>query len=433
MAPGFNPSPDHRRNFAALLGDYFFFGVALSFINQTTVLPSLVRQLTASAPLIGLVTTLQSGGWLLPQLFVANYVAGKPLKKRYIIVPAFIGRVTYPLLALVIWRWAIPHPQITLALFFLALAFFFLCDGLASVPWLDVLSKSLSPQQRGRLIGLAQMSTGLASVGVGLAVRRILGPSGPGFPDNYALLFAIASGFFFLSLLSFAQLQEQQERASWTDYLSRLRSVLSQDHSFRRVTIVRLLIGGSNMAMPFYVVYALDKLHFDPETVGLFISVQVIGGILSGLLMGYINEHHGTRAVIRLSGWLAIGAPLLALTIPWVRTWLPAGLLPYAYAMIFAALGALVNANMAGFVNYILEIAPAEDRPAYIGLANTLSSVVLVAPFLGGWILQATSYPVLLTVTAGLCLAGLLLSGWLEEPRHRHVSAASSQGATMSP
>ncbi len=422
MSPNSNLPPHYRRNFAALLGDYFFFGVAMSFVSQTTVIPSLVRQLTDSTPLIGLVTTLQSGGWLLPQLLAANYVAGKLLKKPYIVIPALVGRTTYPLLALAIWWLALPHPNLTLILFFLVLTAFIACDGLASVPWFDVFSKSLPPERRGRLIGIAQMGTGVAGVGVGLAVRQILGPNGPGFPANYALLFAIASGFFFLSLLSFIQLREQpeevpQDRQPWSAFLSRLTAVMRTDHAFRLVIIVRLLVAWSNMAVPFYVIYALDVLHFDQGVVGVFLSAQVIGGILSGLVMGYISEHKGTRAVIRLTAWMAVGAPLLALSISWLHLSLSVGLLLYLYALIFVVLGALVNANMAGFMNYILEIAPAADRPVYVGLANTLSSLVLIAPFLGGWVLQVSSYSVLLVATAAICLVGLIASGWLDEPR----------------
>ncbi|MCD6291165.1 MAG: MFS transporter [Anaerolineae bacterium] len=423
--------PDYRRNFAALLGDFFFFGVASSFLNQTTVLPSLVRQLTSSAPLVGLVATLQNGGWLLPQLIVANYVASKPLKKRYILIPAAIGRLSYPLLALVIWQLAIPHPDVALAVFFLVITFFAVSDGLASVPWFDVLSKSLSPELRGRLVGIAQMSTGIASVLVGVVVHRILGPEGPPFPDNYALLFAIASGSFFLSLLSISSLREHpgkvsQERPSWRAFMARLVQVVREHKAFRLVIITRLLIRWGDMAAPFYVVYALDVLHFDQGAVGLFISAQVIGGIISGLVMGYVAEHEGTRKIIRISGWLAVGTPLLALGIPMLRPLSPAGLLPYLYALVFAAMGALMNANMAGFMNYILEIAPETERPAYVGLANTLGSLILLAPFLGGWVLEAFSYGVLLTVTAMVCLAGLIVSRWLEEPRQRRMATASA-------
>ena len=71
-----------------------------------------------------------------------------------------------------------------------------------------------------------------------------------------------------------------------------------------------------------------------------------------------------------------------------------------------------------GFLNFILELAPVEERTTYIALTNTLCGVLLVVPFLGGWILQATSYPVLFAVTAIGTTLALVLSFRLKEPRN---------------
>lgn len=434
MAVQSTSASDTRRNFLALWGDYFFFGVAMHFLSQTTVLPSLVRHLTDSAPLIGLVSTIQTGGWLLPQLIAANYVADKPLKKRYVAIPALAGRLLYPFLAWAIWAWAEPHPRLTLALFYLAYSLFVLADGLASVPWFDVFSKSLPPRLRGRLVGWAQMTMGIAGIGAGLAVGRILGAEGPGYPANYALLYLIASVSLGLSLLSFLQVRERpsQEvaaRMPWAHFLPQLARVLREDRSFRALIITRLLVGWSGMAMPFYVVYALDVLGFQPGVIGTFVSAQVVGGILSGAAMGYIGEHKGTRAVIRFAAVFALASPLTALALAFVREALPVGWLIYAYSLIFAALGALANANMAGFMNYILEIAPEAERPLYVGLANTLSSLVLLAPLVGGLILEAASFHGLMLATAAVTAMGFILSLGLGEPRERAARVAELSGA----
>jgi hypothetical protein len=53
---------DHRRNTLAYLGDHLFFGVGMSFASQATVLPSLVRELSDSALLVGLVSAIATGG-----------------------------------------------------------------------------------------------------------------------------------------------------------------------------------------------------------------------------------------------------------------------------------------------------------------------------------------------------------------------------------
>ena len=55
---------------------------------------------------------------------------------------------------------------------------------------------------------------------------------------------------------------------------------------------------------------------------------------------------------------------------------------------------------MLGFMNYLLELAPPGHRPTYMGLSNTLGGLLVIVPMLGGWLLQATSYPVLFVAAA---------------------------------
>jgi MFS family permease len=87
------------------------------------------------------------------------------------------------------------------------------------------------------------------------------------------------------------------------------------------------------------------------------------------------------------------------------------------------AIGALNSSYMSGFMNFVLELAPSEERPTYIALTNTLCGVLLVVPFLGGWLLQATSYTILYAVTAGGVAFALLLTFRLEEPRQNASEA----------
>jgi MFS family permease len=168
--------------------------------------------------------------------------------------------------------------------------------------------------------------------------------------------------------------------------------------------------------MPFYVVYATDQLRFGVETIGLFISSQVVGSILAGFLWGYLNERSGSKIVIQCSAILGLASPLLALLIPPISR-LAGDSTIYVYSLIFLAIGALNSSFMPGFMNFVLELAPPEERPTYIALTNTLCGSLLVVPFLGGWLLQATSYPVLFAATVGGVAIALILTFRLEEPR----------------
>lgn len=414
-------NPHYRQNFICFVLDYIFFGVALAFVSPTTVLPSFISQLTDSAPLIGLSSTIQTGAWLLPQLMAASFLADKARKKPYLLLFAALGRPVFWLLAGVLFLAGDGAPALILALLFLGLAVFSGTDALASVAWFDILGKAIPPARRGRLVGAGQVLSGLLTVGAGVVVNTVLGPQGPPFPNNYALLFFLAGLSLFASWLATSFLHEPVgptpgQRLPWKMFLPKLLLVLRENRTFSLVTVVRLLAGLSGMAMPFYVVYATDQLHFDVETIGLFISSQVVGSILAGFVWGYLNERSGSKIIIQCSTILGMVSPFLALLIVPISRWAGA-LTIYVYSLIFLAIGALNTSFMPGFMNFVLELAPPEERPTYIALTNTLCGSLLVVPFLGGWLLQTTSYPVLFTATVGGVAIALILSFRLEEPR----------------
>lgn len=426
--------PHYRRNFACFAGDWVCFVIGMAFVSYTTVIPSFVNRLTDSAPLIGLVTTIANGAWLLPQLIAANYVANKERKKPFVIALALIGRPMYLLVALAIFLTGDTYPWLLLIIFFVAEAVFSATDGLSSVAWFDILSRSIPPDKRGRFYSTPQIVGGLLAMAAGVAVKQILGPRGPTFPSNYGLLFLLSVAFLFLSLASFSSLKEpaheaQGEREPWRAYLPRLLTLLRENRQFRLVNSVRLLAGFGGLALPFYVVYATNVLRISYENVGFFISAQVLGGIVASVAMGYLNERSGSKIVTHMTIALGLGTPILALIIHYYPP--QAVMVTYVYALVFFLIGANYSGYMQGFMNLVLEMSPPDERPAYVGLYNTVGGAVLVAPLLGGWLLQTTSYPVLFVAAASGAAASLILSFLLVEPRRskRAVQETDCQDA----
>ncbi|HVO39655.1 MAG TPA: MFS transporter [Spirochaetia bacterium] len=416
--------PVEQRNFLCLLADFVTFGTGMSFASQATVLPSFLATLTSSAPLIGLSSTIATGAWLLPQLFAANSLAGRPRRKPFVVVPAIMGRAVFLILGPVVFILA-GHPETTLTVFLLLYGLFFVLDGVASIAWLDILARTLSASTRARLIGTGQTVTGAAGIGAGVLVGIILSSNGAANQADYALIFLLAGILFTMSLLAFLFLKEEpqetmERRLPWPDYFRRLAEILRTDHDFRRALVVSILMSGAGLATPFYVIHGLTSLKFPEISVGLFTSAQVAGGIGSGLLLGWVGETRGTRSVVRLWGVLALCTPLLALVLPALGRGVPVDVVMYTYGLVFVLVGAQGNSVMAGFINYVLEFAPPSRRAMYIGSANTVGSVSVLAPLIGGWMLSAgASWPLLFVCAALIPVAGLFLSLRLVEPRSR--------------
>ena len=140
-----------------------FFSIGMAFVNQGTVVPALLSQLTTSAPLIGVATAISSGGFLLPQLLVATYVSGKQRKKPYMLAPARIGRPLYFGLAAARLTLGESRPELLLPVFFLCYSAFALADGCTGAPWFDIMAKSIPPDLRGRVMGFSQTTSSRSS------------------------------------------------------------------------------------------------------------------------------------------------------------------------------------------------------------------------------------------------------------------------------
>ncbi len=402
---------DTRRNAALLVLDYSAFGVGMAFLGMTTVLPNLVRLLGGTPLVVGSLAAIQTGTWFLPQLVAGRYVANRPRVKKYVLGPIAIGRSLLALQAPLLLLCAVRRPGLALGALLTALAVFWLADGLSSVPWYDLVARAIPAERRGRVLGSAQSLSGLLGIGVGALIRGILARPNR-FPVNHVLLVQLAAVCLGVSFLALALIREAPSgvasapRPGWGDYLPRLRAICRTDPRFVWVVGTRWLSGLADMGAAFYVLFAADRLHMPQATIGLFVSAGVTGSLLSGIILGPLGDRHGRQRVIAivmglrcLCPALALFAPLLAGLHPWVG--------PAMLALAFAAAGMANSGSMVGFTNYVLEIAPPGERSTYMGLANTLTGILIAAPVVAGWLVQAASYELLFAVALGVAALGL--------------------------
>lgn len=410
-----------RWNAIWLTADAVAFSVGGAFVNQTTVLPTFVGKLTDSTLLVGLIATIQSGAWLLPQLVAARLVAGKPRKRPYMLGAAIVGRPVYLILGAVALAAGPGNSTLLLATLYAALTVFLISDGFVAVAWFDILSRAIPATRRGRLIGMNQIAGGLASTAVGGVVALVLGSLALPFPANYGVLFALAGLAYVADLGALSMLREPADaspdaRPAPTAFRTMLRPALREDRRFQRLVVVRIAFGVGVLIFPFYVIYADRALALGAQYVGFFLSAQVAGGILGGLLLGQLADRHGTHVSIRAAIACATLSPGLALVAHFAGPALGAARLALM-ATVFVAVGVAFSSYLVAFINYALEIAPPGQQATYAGLYNTLSGGLLVVPALAGWFLQATSYPALFAVALGLLAAALVASLGLPSPR----------------
>lgn len=398
----------YRRNFFIFLVDNVIFTIGMNIIGPTTVIPDFIRRLTGSEVLIGLSSSLFDIGWMLPQLFVARYLLRVTNKKWWFIGPNIPVRFAVLIFAIVTFILSADNRAALLIAFLIAYGIAALGDGLVGVPWVDLLGSSLDDQRRARMFGLATASVGVIMLAIAPVVGYILN-EGPDFPDNYALLFALAGGLFVITIPLGLLIHELPGGTAtpaippFREFIPELSRVLRQDSDFRAVVITRMLSSLFMMAGPFYIGFATEQLDLSSgDAVRNLLAMQTAGSVVGALLYSWMGARNNLRymRVALLAAAVLPGSALLAALV---------GPLPL-YLGFFA--GGLAISNLfSSYLNWVIMHVNADQRPVYTGLFNTVAAVMLLAaPLIGGTIAEHIGYEAVFLTALIMVLSALFVA-----------------------
>jgi MFS family permease len=428
-------APSHfRRNFVfgVLNGTLVNFGLA--FVDPFTVIPV-------------------CAGWFLPQVFVARYA-----QSRWRVLNIY--RVT-SLLRVVAWTCVVAvvflvDPRSTQLFVWLVIVFMFantLCAGVAGVPFLEVTSKAVPAERRGTFFGLRRLSGGALGVLAGLIVAIVVGGetsavwakgwiyytlergldalewTGHPFPYNYGILIGVGAVLSAVGLALFGMIREPKAKVTHPlqplgEHLRSGFELLRRRPNYRLFFVVRVCWQFTSMAFPFYAAYAYSVLGFSEASVGVFVSLWVGSGVVSNYVWGKLADSKGNRIVLVVTALIAVAPPLLVLFViqngeaaARASSGNPSGWVFWVLATTFVINGFARSGRFISNMMYLLEFAPEERRPLYVGFMNSLSFPFMMSPALGGLIVQVFSFRSLFTVSMVFALISLVLSVRLIEPR----------------
>jgi MFS family permease len=404
---------NYRWNFIVntLDGASFWFG--MSFFSSAIILPLFVSHFTNSPIMIGLISFLGFGGLFLPQLFMANAVERAPQKKFFAVTLGFfLERLPIFLLPPAVYFLAIRQPVLTLVLFFVLYAWQNAGTGVILVGWQDMIAKVIPVEKRGQFFGISSfIGNGTGILGA-LAVPVILEKFT--FPLGYVYSFSITAVFIFLSWVFLSLTREpavysSKPPVSQLNYLRSLPEVLRKDPNFRMYLLAQIVFSLSGMATGFLVVYTVRTWDLpDAVASGFMIALQV-GLTLAYLLFGFLSDRKGHKLSLEICLLLSVVLLVLAIIAP----------SPWWFFPIFFLRGVVNAGTFVSGISIVYEFTDPENRPTYIGLANTIPGVVMsVAPLIGGWLAGAISYRMMFILSAIIgAVSWFVLHFAVREPR----------------
>jgi MFS family permease len=394
---------EQRRNFIGGLWHGAFLALGVSLTQPTTVISAFIADLTGSTIWVGGLSTVLMVAAALPQLFVARWIEHRPRKMPYLLTAIYLRVGSWGILAFLIYSIGDKQPTILAWTLVAMLAIFFAGGGLGNIPYTDIIGKVIPADRRGAFFGGKEALAGPLAVSAALGARQILAHIP--YPNNYALLFGLAALGLGVASLGFWIMQEpvtsseETHRHSWGDYWQKIRDTSKK---LKVLIIIELLTGFSLMALPFYVVFAREKLGAPPDAIGWFLLAQILGGVLANLLWARLVDRTGSRQMLVVCASISTITPLLAIAVA------PLGW--PALFMVFFLAGATFTGRKVGFQSALLELAPAAERPTYTGLNAVLILPLAFLTLIAGIFLQHGSYTTLFILASAFIAVGTIVA-----------------------
>lgn len=394
-----------KHNFVVNAFDGGFFGFAMGFGSLGTVLPLFISLMTDSALLIGLIPAIHVVGWQLPQLFTAQHVARQPRHKPMVMRRTIHERVPFLGLALIAWFLPKIGPQIALGLSFGMMIWQGLGGGLAATAWQSMVGKIIPGDRWGLFFGVqsaaASLLASISAILAGIILERMPAPYG------YTICFLLTTGAMAVSWFFLNQTREEETlRPPVAEhnggYWQSLHKIVRRDKNFRWFVVVRILAQVGTMGFSFYTVYAVRFYGIGEGTAGILTAVLTIIQTICNPLMGWLGDRWSHRGVMGVGLLAAVASSFLAWLSPGVG-W---------FYLVFGLAGVANVAVWTIAMAMTLEFGNETDRPAYIGLANTLiAPTAFLVPLLGGWLADSSGYQTtfITSVAGGLITIGVIV------------------------
>lgn len=353
-----------------------------ALVSARLVLAWMLGALGAPAIFIALLVPLRESLALLPQLFIAQAIRERAIRKTFWVLGSF-GQAA-ALAAMVPVVWMLEGFAAGLAITGL-LVVFSLSRGVCSVAAKDVLGKTVSKSRRGRLNGSAASAAGFITLAVALViiVGAGLEQTSAAFPAERTLfvaILAISTLLWIGAAIVFARVPEVPGATegggnAFTEAIRSL-SLLRDDKDFRDFVIARALLVSTAFAIPYIVVLIQRGGDGGLAGLGALLLADGAAGLLSSPIWGRWSDaaSHRVMAGAAALSVIVMGSVLaLHYAVVEVLT-----LAPVSALVLFAAAVAHHGARVAR-KTYLVDLANSDNRAQYTAVSNTVIGIFLLA------------------------------------------------------
>jgi len=397
----------YDRNYWAMVLEGTMFHGGIVVFSTGGVVALFVNTMTGSNTLIGLAVTLQGLCIILGQLISAPYVNTIRKLPQFLYKSMGVQRIIPLLIALPLFIGASGY--ISVIAFMVLFASFWFYDGVITLPWGEMCARALKPELRGHMMGIQATIGGALSLLVGLVIAWLLATPTLSDNDRFGLIFVLGSVLLLTSVIFIRLVKDPKpiidiEKVSIKKFYSQIPFIIKKNKPLQLVLIARIPSYIGFAAISFVVVFGKNAIHLSDTQISWLVYAGIIGGILSGIILGEASRHYGNKAIILLSNFAVIVSLCMAVSMTYFQN------LGYIWLFITCIIASFSANHWIGYFNYFIDIAPVEKRSEFQLIGQAVGIPFSFAGLIMGAIVDRFGYITMFIICVVFAIITVLLS-----------------------
>ena len=360
--------PHLRHNYLAHAIEGSLFIGGLTFVNQTTLLPTIVHELHGPTILVSLMPMIMSIGFLTPPIFTAHWISRLNRYMPMLVITGVFQRLPYLLAAMALFFAADSIPMLALAAVVLAPFGSGLMGGVSTCGWQQMFANTVPENQRSSLFSWRYVGGSLIGIVAGYVAKITL----TAYPSTtgYAVLHLMAFATIMASFAVFCTIREPRvtpyPATAGLGLIQNIRAMpglVRRDKPFAMFLLARFFRNGVFILAPFVAIHARSVLGAPEEFLGQLAVVQMIGAIVGNIFSGYVGDRLGAKIVMLVS--------IMVLVV--VSIWAPLAHTSVQFQCILFLYGFGYFASEVGNMSLCLELCRLEQRSSYLAIGSLIN------------------------------------------------------------
>lgn len=392
----------------ALQGIFFFIGYC--FFDVNTVIPVFIETFTGRVELAGVASTIRQFSTLSVQLLLGTYIIKVKNIPRYLGICLSVG-YSMPLLVAMALGFQISNTWI-LFVIFIGVAIMWISDGLMVIGYYDLLGRTVSTKNRGKVLGYQQLIGGIGAMFAAMLIKRILDGTKIALTQKYILIFGVGGCILMLGAIAMfftkdVEHREVKQNYSLIEELKKIPNCFKTNKSLRKVMLCQICFTCAMMVSPYILLLCKEQFHMEEHVVSTMLNFQVLGTLVGGAVSAFFAPRFGNKSIVTVYCGLGVFCGLAGI----FGIYGIGNLFLNVFIMVLTS--GIAAASWAGFMNVMIDISQTQNTHVYMLINSIITLPLSVVGIIAGQIVKHSGYETLLVVSLFFALGAFVASIYL--------------------